>query len=471
MITIESQPQHRSPYWIPRSWLLFFAVASLPFFMRTHIDLQQSSLQAVQALYRDWRWSPQARSLATGSEIVFKRVDDKNTAEDLFLRQIQKDFRLAEVGVFPQVRAYFQEKDDLLRARIELRSPGQTGAVTVWEGESRYTGNGILWGPWIATSVLILGKSVATAAGAGIAIMLLWDTHWNPLDLPAKVWTFLSRFTSEVRTRALRGDWIASEMGRVPIIGLLVWFLPALFFLLKFFPRTGTQGFFAFAATSLLMEPVALATGQLFGKWDMGASWWKILVGSYAYRFVIFSFLASFYLRPALWTENSQKERTRVSFWVLLLPVAFLVAGGWEWVSSALAPGVGETLYRFRIFLVGFLLAFSLGARMFTLWLGILVWAVYAPPTTGHWNASAAYGLLTDGLFLGWWFSPFKSCGDILPFGSKAAVTLSLMAWVVGILLSTVGVPLGICWLALGVGVWGYNQVLTESPREELLEA
>ena len=173
MITIESQPKPRSPYWIPRSWLFFIALAVLPFFLRIHLDMQQTGQQAVQTLYREWRWSPQGRNLATGTQLIFHRVNDKNTSEDLFLRQVQKDFKMAEVGQFPQIIALFEEGEDLLRTRIELRNPGPNSVPMVWEGETRLTGNGILLGPWTSSLLLVLGKSVGMSAGVGALVTLL----------------------------------------------------------------------------------------------------------------------------------------------------------------------------------------------------------------------------------------------------------------------------------------------------------
>ena len=471
MITIESQPKPRSPYWIPRSWLFFIALAVLPFFLRIHLDMQQTGQQAVQTLYREWRWSPQGRNLATGTQLIFHRVNDKNTSEDLFLRQVQKDFKMAEVGQFPQIIALFEEGEDLLRTRIELRNPGPNSVPMVWEGETRLTGNGILLGPWTSSLLLVLGKSVGMSAGVGALVTLLWDTGWSPLDLPARVFDFFSCFLSEIKVRALRGDWVATEMGRVPVIGLIFWILPALFALLKFFPRLNSRGLYFFILASFIVEPLILGTSQLFGKWGMGASWWKVYLGSFSYRFVIFTFLASFYLRPRAWLEEKEQAPRFASPWLLALPLSFIAAGGWEWLGAALAPGVGETLLRFRVFIVGFLVAFVLGSRIFSMWLAIFAWAVFSPPTTGHWNSSALYGLLVDGLFLGWWLSPFKSVGSVVSFGSKSVIILSLMAWITGVLLSSVGVPLGICWLALAAGVWGYNQVIVEPSDEKSDEA
>lgn len=443
----------------PRAWLLLLSFAALPFLLRLQLDLRQVELMAVQDVYRVWRWSPEGRVLRTGATLVFKKHDDKSAAEELFLRQVQKDFKVVEYGDFPRVRAYFGA-ERRLRARIEVQAGAQQ---TIWEGESRYPDNGILAGPWLGAVLALMGRPPWVSVSAAAITMLAWDSGWNPLDMPARAIGFFSSFGAELRERFARGDWVASELGRVPALGLLIWLLPAFFLLWKVSqrPELKARSIVGFVGGTLLLEPLCLWTSELFGKWDAGASWWKVYLGSFAYRFVLGAFLVARYLRPLSleWGVVGRWGR-RFRWLALLLPAAFVAGSGWEWLSSLLVPGAGDTLLRFRVFLIGWLLAFMLGTRAYSLWLGCFALAVQLPPTTGHWNASALFGFLADGLLLGWWMTPLKGFWIRPPETWPRVGALALIAWVAGILLSSVGVPLGICWIALVAAVWAYMQLL-----------
>ncbi|MBS1984375.1 MAG: hypothetical protein JST16_09385 [Bdellovibrionales bacterium] len=466
MITTERQRQAAPTRVVatPRIWAMMIMLAALPFMLRLNLDGGQLQLQAVQSLYRTWRWSHEGRQLKTGESVIFTRRDEKSAYEDFFLRQMQKDFKIVEFGDVPRVGAYFEEHDRL-RGRIEIFAPGSLEPATAWQGESHLSDNGLILGPWTGALLALAGQPLWATVATSMVITLAWDSGGNLLEIPARVMDLTRSFAQEMRERFRRRDWVAGEMGRVPMIGALLWLVCAALLWAplreRFHRSLGPWALLMVA--SLVMEPLCLWSGGLFGKWDAGASWWKVYAGSFAYRFFFFAAIFAAYLRPHSLQNSydpqaaSIKPVGRTAWAPLLLPLCFLLAGGWDWLSAALVPGPAETLLRLRTFLVGWIFAFCLGSRIFTLWLGIFVFAVYAPPTTGHWNASAVYGLLTDGLLVGWWMSPYKGFGG-WTLGGRPALVLAAIAWICGVLLSSVGVPLGVCWLALAAAVWGYIQ-------------
>lgn len=463
MITIEAPLKVRRQLWFRRSWVLLAACAAIPFLLRLRLDDAQVRLQAVQDVYRQWRWTGFAQA-ARGETFLFDRHADKDLFEELFLEELRKDFKIVEFGNFPRVRAFF-DGESRLRARVEVYAPSPSvDAPRVWTGESSFVGNGLLLGPWAGGLMVVAGRSVAQATLLGAAITLLWEAGWSPLDAPGRTLNFLRSFAGEMKLRFDRNDWVAHEMGRVPLLAFLVWLLPAVltWFWIR---RTTARKWWTLLAASLVLEPLALGTAELFAKWPDDASWWKVYVGSFVYRFFAGSFLFFFYLRPS-WLrdldEGSDEAEAaeRLPWASPLLVAVLLVAGGWAWMNGLLAPGSAEALWRLRMLLVGALLAFITGARVYSLWFAALVFAFQATPTTGHWNASALFGLLMDGLILGWWFSPFKGFRPADGGWGRHVFFLAATSWGVGHLLSSVGVPLGICWIGTLAATWGYAQLL-----------
>jgi hypothetical protein len=456
-----------------RSWLLIVALAIFPFLLRVGLDYDAVQRQAVLSLYRVWRWSPEMRQLRNGSPLIFEVQHEKSSFERDFKAQLQQDFKLVELGdKVPHVRAFF-EPGTFLYARVEIEKAGTT-EWTAWESKARFVNNGILLGAWVGLLLWILGRSLGVSATIAMAMMLLWQVDWNILEVPDHLIGATSEFIREMSLRFHYHDWTASEMGRLGDLGAVLWLVIAAIVLRFVFSRMSQLKFARnMAIMGLLLEPLAVWTGSLFGNWGGGASWWKVYLGSFAFRFVTLAHLFLGVLRPYTlsFSPNLQdpevrklerrRRRHRVPWWVVFIPLVFVYSSGWAWLNSVISPGPGETLLRLKVFFIGFVLSFILGSRIFSLWVGTLALSLILPPSRGHWMAAAWYGLMLDGLFLGWWMTPFKGTLPIIPNGERPMRfgTLTTMAWVIGVFLSSVGAPLGIAWTALILAVWAYAQL------------
>lgn len=459
-------------------WFFFLLLAALPFFMRLGMDSRAATRQAVLQLYRDWRWSPAMRDLRRGQEILLEENQDKSFLRDFFKAQLQQDFKVPAVenanAKVPVVRAFFED-GSYLRVRIETQRLDQESAeIRVWQGEARVINNGLLLALWAVLLALIFGKSLLRALAMAAGIFLFWYAHWSLFQIPVQIAERLRYFGREIAWRVQSGDWSASEFGRLPELGVALWFVAAVPLCYVLFKKMAAEkslrGIFI---CSLLLEPVALWTSSLFAHWAPDTSLWKLYLGSLCYRFLSLgvAFFAWMYpdsfsseLYPKLWRD----QRRRFTSWALAVPPVLVFGGLWAWSNAVLSPGSSMVILRLKVFVVCFLLSFFLGSRIFSLWFGSLCLAVVLPPMTGHWNASALYGFLYDALLLGWFFSPFKGFSPVLLFNLNYRVfgPLLFMAWFLGVFLSSVGVPVIVSWIALALAIWTLGQVLDSPARK-----
>lgn len=463
-------------------WLLILLLALLPVALRTELDLASQDRLAVLSIYRDWRWSGEGRHLKPGAEIVFELSEeghDRGTLGTLFKSQLQRDFRVASFGTAPRVRAFFDASSvvDRLRARIEV---GETGApIQVWTGEAVRLGNGWMLGVWVALVLFVLGQPLGLALACHVLVTGLWLSHWSPLDIPSALLQFVLPSVGEIAFRFREHYWNATELGRLPALGALLWFAPRL--VSQIWSRAGDPSAPARRARILVLasfaaEPLAVWTGSLFGQWSADAAWWKVYLGSFAFRFVLIAFGTVAFFRPEVLrlrtlpgVEKIGRLPKRVYVGLALTPLLFIAANGWSWLAAALSYSTGESLFRLKVFGLGWLLAAATGSRLFSLWLGTLALAVTVPPSTGHWNAAQLLACLMDGLLVGWWMSPLKALrlGDFFAMGSFEVASVGVFALIVGTFLASVGVPLGLCWISLVLALWAYSQAAGPETKPE----
>jgi hypothetical protein len=447
-----------------RSWMLVLVLAVFPFLMRTGIDIASFKLQGLMNIYRAWRWSPEAPRLPGNTTIIFELEDRKGFYQEQFRAQLQKDFKLVDFGEHPRVRAFFEEGESV-HARIELSKVGPQIEWQVWEGETRLSNNGFLFGPWAGSLLFVLGAPLGVSlltAGLG---MLVWYSDWSPLHVPGDFVHFVVNFVSEIWHRSVRADWTASELSSLPALGAFTWVLLALAVSVIFVRRSlGARSLTRFAFASFLFEPLFLYTSSLFGKWGSDTHWWKVYLGSFPYRFLTLALVFFIFFQPKVLAqarEEIRKRRYDVHRWALLLPLIFVACDGWAWLNSVLAASPSDTLLRLKVFMVGFLISYITGSRIFAIWIATLALALIQAPTKGHWDAGTIFGFTMDGLLLGWFLSPFKGFDPVMPLTvhARQIFVVGLMAWLLGVFLSSVGVPLGVCWVALILAVWAYGQI------------
>lgn len=465
MTTIEPAPTAPFLSNRVRAWLLVVLFAGLPFLLRVQLDDKNAERQAVLTLYRTWRFSEVLRNVEGGRSLNLVRIDEKSSAEELFSNQMQRDFRLSGQGALLTVRARFSTGAGRLRARIESDDGARTH---VWEGDARLADNGFLLAPWAATLALALGRTPAVAATVGAVVALTWAADWSPLDVPMRSLEGVRQFADELHWRVRNQNWVASEMGRVPWLGLLVWLIGAGLALPRLIgrrPRAPSHWTF-WVWGGLLLEPVGLWAGTRFGQWSGDAVWWKVWLGSYLYRFVTVAVLVAMEGRDGWRLVSRSSVQADTRFWLsatarslLLLPIAFVLANAWDWLGAVMSVPPGDVLARARLFWVGALVGYFLAARTYGVWLLSLAFGVFLVPSAGHWNSAALFAALMDGAFVGWWLSPLKQTDAAMPQGVGAVLIAAAMAWMTGVVAASVGVPMGVCWVLLGGALWAYRHI------------
>ncbi len=462
--------------WLNWPWLLFLLIGSFPFVARLGMDLTTLEREAVLAVYRSWRYSPQGREIAGGSEILFSDANVTDGFGHHFKSQLQRDFRVVPFGRSPRVQVWF-ERGKKLAARIEVRD-AEGKLQSEWFGRGSKLSNGILVGPWVGLALFVLGMPIWTSLAASLFLMLLWQADGSPLNIPTVMVDYFRPFVQEMFYRIRAVDWNASELGRLPILGAFLFLLPR--FLMQVWaswapsrktlkyqvdnPLVSPARARYFLLLSFLLEPVAVWSGSLFGQWSADAAWWKVYLGSFAFRFVTLGTVALGIFEPGSLASGAGlpvfRKPWRERWLVAAVPILFLVANGWSWLTSLLASSYGDTLFRMKVFAIGWLIGLSLGSRIFSLWLVTLALAIAVPPTRGHWNAAVLLAFALDGALLGWWCSPFKGLrvGQVFRLSPERTLAIVGLTWIMGVFLASVGVPMGICWLGILATVWAITQ-------------
>jgi len=443
--------------------------AILPFLLRLGLDLDGVNRQALKKVYYQWKWSEVKTHFAKVDTVVLKRSDRRDRFEEFFISELQKDFKVVEYGDFPEFRVFFA-KDRTLRARIEWRMSPSSAQWKHWEGESRFSNNGILIGFWVALIFYFFGRSPRFVISIAIFLMLAWQSRWNLLAIP---WIVLEPFFQaykEMSWRVFRDEWSGWDFGSMPFLAAVLWFVVAYVFQGRFFRKLvdSRKRNWSILAISFLVEPLAIWAGSLVVPWSADASWWKVYLGSFGFRFVTFSYLFSTFMRPPAEMKVRDHKRSRYDRLALFLVPTFMVAGGWSWLHAVLiVADAGTALLHLKVFVTSAVLAALLGSRIFSVFFGLIVLAFIANPTQGHYNASATFGFFMDGLLIGWWLTPLKGEFPVLPFPERKQEFLlsSFVGWTLGVFLWAAGVPISICWIAVFLAIWSYGQMRQRGPR------
>jgi hypothetical protein len=452
-------------------WLLFFAIAFLPFLLRLGMDTSIIKRQAVLELYRSWLWSDTGRKLQPKEGVIFLRQERYSLFEDFFETQLQRDFRLTSIGDYPKVRAFFSEANRLF-VRVEVFDPKEPErGWQPWSGQVRMANNGILLGPWLGLLLLVLGYSLTFSLSMGYILSLFWLSNWNFFALPELLGRFFYSFGHELWQRVRTGNWIDNELSRLPELSAFLWLI---FWVLLFVCAKRLLKRIRiphYILLSFLVEPLAIWSTSLFASWSEDASWWKIYLGSLFYRFFTFSVVFVMLIQPHArerFYKQLQDRDLQWHFWGFVAPFVFLVSKGWAWLNSVLLVGIGDSLLRMKVFMIAALLGFMLGSRLFAVWLGTLSMSLLLPPTKGHWHAAALCGLLFDGLFLGWCLSPYKiwKPSFVTFFEDSTFVILLIFVWILGVFLSSVGINIVVAWILLLMALWAYIQLKADRNRQ-----
>jgi hypothetical protein len=465
-------------------WLCLLMVAFLPFVLRLGLDVNAVNRQALRKVYRAWMLSPEAQQLKKEyKEVRFEKSRESGVFDDLFLAMLQRDFRVVENPEAPWVRSFF-EKEKTLRGRIEW-SPAPFTSPQAFQYESRFTNNAILLGFWIALILMFFTLSRVRAAQLSLALMLLWQVRWDPLSIPKHIYAEFKLLGMEQVQGIMSREFILfAGLG----IGLLLIFLLSGFskWVVK---KTEKKSLALLMGLSFLFEPFLIYFASVFAEWGPLVEWWKVYVGSLCFRFVAFSFLfllnkkalaSDNYFSPLATLGFSRQKyietmsrplpqvEWNLSIWCLLMPLGFVLAGGWEWLNAVLIVDAGWSILMLKAFLTGLLLALVTGSRWLSMLIGILALAQVAAPSEGHWVAAAVFGFFMEGLWIGWFLSPFKGWRPYFPLEgqNKSFLVSALLGWSLGIFTYTAGVPLVLCWILVLLGVWTFGQIQSSHSLE-----
>jgi hypothetical protein len=471
-------------------WLGLLLIAFMPFILRLGLDVNAVNRQAMSKIYQTWLLSPETQSLkASTKELRFERSRDGDVFEDLFVGLLQRDFKVSQSSEVPLIKAYFI-KEKNLTARIEWSAPAlKHSEPKYFEYRVRFTNNALLLGFWVSLILLFFSLPVARAAVLSLFLMLLWQVRWNPVEIPFHVWNEFQVLWNEFRLDASDSRLWVWWGTLIITLGLFV-FRPLL---QRFISRHEDRSCVVLMASSFLLEPLLIFAAAHYAQWGEEIFWWKVYVGSLCFRFVSIAFLFSLFRskqNPEMDSQNfysvserlsrqefirqlshrSKSIQWKASTACLLLPLGFLLSGGWEWLNAVLIVDAGWSVLMLKAFLTGLLLAAITGNRLISMLIGLFALATVAAPIEGHWITAAVFGFFLEGLWMGWWVSPMKDWQPLLPLWKhrRSFLVSSFVGWILGIFIYAAGVPLVICWIVVLLGVWSYGQ-LQDSSRSELV--
>jgi len=417
-------------------WLCLLLAAFLPFVLRLGLDVNAVNRQAMSKVYHVWMLTPEARNLQSlTKEVRFERSREADVFEDLFLGLLQRDFKVSESSGIPIVRAFF-DKDKNLTGRIEWHVADLSAAeVHDFEYQARFTNNALLLGFWLSLILMFFSLPVARAALLSLFLMLLWQVRWNPLDIPFHVYSEFKILVDEFRVDASDPRlWV--WWGTLGLTLLLFLLRPALRRLVE---RYEDRSFYLLMGAGFLAEPFLIYMAGRFAQWNSEIYWWKVYAGSLCFRFISVAFVFSLLQHKEKKEEDSSRllsilpeklsrqefirnvvrKSSRIKWHAsipcLLMPLGFLVAGGWEWLNAVLIVDAGWSILMLKAFLTGFLLALITGSRWISMLMGLFALATVAAPSEGHWVSSAVFGFFLEGLFLGWCLTPMKDWQPLFP--------------------------------------------------------
>lgn len=461
-------------------WLSLILSAFLPFVMRLGLDVDSVNRQALNHIYRQWKASPSFQELKdTTDQVRYLRSEDGGVFEELFSARLQNDFILNSSPDVPVVKSYFS-KEKLLVGRVEWMDRGLEGGARVMSGEARFINNGLLFGFWFSLLLIFLGMNVGKASLFACFLLLLWQVRWNPFAIAGHLYDELMLVWAEISVAITNRIFLGPETMSVAFLALLliVQLSKKLVFKTDYVQRL--RSLLRSQYLSLALEPIGLWLASRYFQWGEGVFWWKVYLGSLCFRFVSIPFFTSLWFsRP---TEDNAENTDRLApadtkgpqaaignhGVALLLPLVFLLSGGWEWLNAVLIVDAGWSILMLKAFLTGLLLGGVTGSRTASLFLGLMVLTRVSPPTEGHWMAAAVFGFFLEGLWVGWWMSPMKGIQPFFPVpqAKKLFFVCAAVGWVMGVFIYTAGVPLALCWFAVLMCIWSYNQ-LTRPPARE----
>lgn len=428
--------------------------------MRTGLDPEKIRERAVENIYEQWRSSETAKLITIGSELHLQESVLRTPFHNHFRKHLAKDFILYTDASYPKISVEFTDSDYLWASVQVETSPG---VRNLWQGQARLVNNGFLTGAWLAGLILLTGLGLWIATTIFVCFSFLWASHWNPLGLPEYLFertrTGIALLSHGLGPRELDKDALAFG---VALLAILL-FLLQRFFKHKFKYTIREKWRFRWFLITLGLEPLLIWLTFSFYQWGAGESWWKLYLMSWTGRFFCIPLLVHHFFfeskDPRWIVHKKHYERPMKLFPVaLLIPAVFYFGMGWDWLVVVASSQEAPVLMGLKAFAMAFLLGMVLGSRPFALVFGLLVFPMMLGTNTPPLDMAFLLGIFLDGLLVGWVMSPWMMCVEPwrLIIDRRIVLLLVPTTLIIGLMLSSVGIPYVVPWILLIMVVWGF---------------
>jgi hypothetical protein len=437
-------------------WIfLLISFALLPLLVRTGLDPEKIREHAVERVYQQWRASDTAKLVPSGAELHLQESVLRTPFHHHFRGQLAKDYVLYTDTSYPRVSVEFGD-GDYLWASVQIET--SPGLRSLWQGQTRLVNNGYLIGVWLAGLILLAGLGLWVASTGFVVFTFLWASHWNPLGLPEYIFERLQTGFN------LIGEGF-SRNTLAFVLALSSVFLFVLYFSIKkrFKFQFQEKRRSTWLIVSLLLEPVLVFLNFSFYEWGPGESWWRLYIMSWVGRFFTVPFLVHHFFfesKDPRWLVGAKLERRPIKLFPLaiLMPAFFYFGMGWDWVGVLGASQEAPVLMGLKTFAVAVMLGIVLGSRPYALIFGLMMFPVMLAPSATPLDMAFRLGVFLDGLLVGWIVSPWMMWGEPWRLIVDKRVLLLLLpgTLVIGLMLSSVGIPYVVPWILLIMLVWGF---------------
>ncbi|HVJ64222.1 MAG TPA: hypothetical protein VM901_03095 [Bdellovibrionota bacterium] len=438
-------------------WIfLLVSLAFLPFLARTGLDPEKIREYAVERIYEQWRASEIATLVAPGSELHLQESVLRTPFHHHFRTHLAKDFILYTDARYPRISVEFSD-GDYLWASIQIET--SPGVRNLWQGHTRLVNNGYLIGVWLSGLILLAGLGLWIASTVFVVFSFLWASHWNPLGIPEYLYE-----------RCRTGFVLLQDGFSKNSLAFLIALISIAMFLAhralrrrRWRFRLHERSRSRWLVATLVLEPILMAIGFSFYQWGEGEAWWRLYLMSWTGRFFTVPFLVHhFYFesRDARWRVDERTLRKPLKLFplALLIPAFFYFGMGWDWLSVLTSSQEAPVLMGLKTFAIALLLGMVMGSRPFALLLGLLAFPAMIATRASPLDMAFLLGVFLDGLLVGWIVSPWMMWVEPwrLILDKKVFLILLPLTLLVGLMLSSVGIPYVVPWVLLIMAMWGF---------------
>gem|GEM_PF-6787139 len=418
--------------------------------MKLEIDLDANQRQTIYEIYNRWNIDELSTKDFKNKNLNLYNSRQKNERDTIFTDTIKKKYLVNEVyDSNTEFYIPLNSQDDRMNFYIQTNKSKKS-----WFYSIRLINHGILLGCWLAFLLILFNVSYLKSIWLGILITLLWQTNWNIIEIPIYIYQELKWLFKEIYFRFNLKQWSSNNLKYIVLSITLLWAVVKIifdFFKLKINnPKTNFAIWIVYPFIFIALEAPLIYFGSIICEWNIDASWWKVWVGSLQFRFLTVGFIIAILFQNKLnflYKKSPIKEYLNLPF-NALLPLVFIIAGGWAWCLTVFHSNPTDLLIRIQTFWMALVLSFVLGSRSLSAIIGILAYCYLNPPSAGHWISASQFASLSEGLFLGWILSPFKGIKPFnpLPIDLKTLFFTSFLGWIFGVYLTSLDFNVYITW-------------------------